>query len=162
MRTLVVIRHAKSEWAGNPPDLERPVATRGLLQGTEAGAWIATHMRPLDLAVVSPARRAQQTWALVAAELDPQPPMVTEDRIYSMHGLMTVVRGLPADARRVALIGHEPSVSDLVSELTGHWVEMKTSAVAVIEIKGLWADARKGRLVAHGRPPGRLAEPGRI
>lgn len=154
MRTLVVIRHAKSEWEGNPPDLERPLATRGLLQATEAGAWIARHLPPLDLVVVSPARRAQQTWALAAAELATAPPVVTVEEVYAADSLLGVVRSLPADAKQVALVGHEPSVSDLVGELTGEWVDMKTSAIAVVEVKGEWADARRGRLVAHGRPPG--------
>lgn len=153
MRTLVVIRHAKSEWEGNPPDLERPLATRGLLQATEAGAWIARHLLSLDLVVVSPARRAQQTWALAAAELSTTPPVVTVEEVYAADSLLGVVRSLPADAERVALVGHEPSVSDLVGELTGEWVDMKTSAIAVVEVKGEWADARRGRLVAHGRPP---------
>lgn len=154
MRTLVVIRHAKSDWTGDPPDLERPLATRGLRQATEAGAWVATHLRPLDLAVLSPARRAQQTWSLVAAELSPTPPTLTVDEVYDERDLRPIVLALPAKAHRVALVGHDPSVSHLVHSLTGKQVEMKTSALAVIEIDGPWARARTGRLAAHGRPPG--------
>ncbi|MDY7556428.1 SixA phosphatase family protein [Cryobacterium sp. 10C3] len=53
-RTLILLRHAKSDWSGEVSDLERPLAERGLRQAPLAGAWLARNIGHIDLAVVSP------------------------------------------------------------------------------------------------------------
>lgn len=157
MRTLVVVRHAKSAWDTDEPDRRRPLANRGKRQAPESGAWLATHLDQFDLAVVSPATRARATWDLIAAELATPPPVRVDEDVYAAWagGLLDVVRALPADAATVALVGHNPGVEDLVAELTATDVRMPTSALAVISWEGRWADAgdAEGRLRAHGRPP---------
>ena len=159
MRTLVVLRHAKSDWPGDLLDRDRPLAKRGRRQAPEAGAWLAAHLPPLDLAVISPAVRVRQTWQLIAAELgDREPPMRLEERVYASWGgeLVAVVRELPDHAHAAVLIGHNPGVEELVGELTGTWVEMKTAAIAVLRWEGHWSVAGRApaQLVTHGRPPG--------
>ena len=57
--TLVVIRHAKSDWDVDAADRDRPLAKRGRRQAPYAGRWIAEQGIVLDLAVVSPAARAR-------------------------------------------------------------------------------------------------------
>lgn len=158
MRTLVVMRHAKSAWPGDVVDRERPLARRGRRQAPEAGGWIAAHLPLLDLAVVSTAGRAVETWQLIAGQLgDGEPPVRLEERIYQGwdHGLLAVVRELPDDARAVVLVGHNPGVEELVERLTAAPVQMTTSAIAVVRWEGHWDDAGRARaeLVAHGRPP---------
>lgn len=155
-RTLVLIRHAKSDWSGDEPDHERPLAKRGKRQAPEAGAWIAANLR-LDLAVVSPAARAHATWRLVAGELDEQPDVVFDERVYaaSSRALLTIIRELPDSATTVALVGHNPGLEDLVTLLTGEWQPMPTSAIAVIDLEGSWAGAGDGAVLrVAGRPPG--------
>jgi phosphohistidine phosphatase len=153
-RTLVLLRHAKSDWSHGLPDRERPLAPRGRRQAPEAGRWIRDHLSPLDLAVVSPAARARSTWELVAAELEDVATRL-DDRVYaaSADELLEVVRELPAGARTVALVGHNPGLEDLVELLTGEWVAMPTSAVAVLELAGDWAGAGGATLTWSGRPP---------
>src|SRR6478735_578713 len=63
-RTLVLLRHAKSDWSTGEPDPRRPLAGRGRRQAPEAGRWLAANLDAIDLAVVSPATRARQTWEL--------------------------------------------------------------------------------------------------
>ncbi|HET7735819.1 MAG TPA: histidine phosphatase family protein [Nocardioidaceae bacterium] len=155
-RTLVLIRHAKSDWSGDEPDHERPLAKRGERQAPEAGAWIAANLE-LDLAVVSTAARAHATWRLVAAQLDRQPAVAFDDRVYaaSSRTLLEIVRELPDTATTVAMVGHNPGLEGLVTLLTGQWQPMPTSAVAVIDLEGRWADAGAGAsLRTAGRPPG--------
>ena len=155
-RTLVLIRHAKSDWSGDEDDYDRPLAKRGRRQAPESGAWIAANLS-LDLAVVSPAARAQLTWELVAAELDEQPEVRLDERVYAAWGreLLAVVRELPDSATTVALVGHNPGLEDLLAELIGEWVPMPTAAVAVVDLDGPWSSAGPGAaLRAAGRPPG--------
>ncbi len=154
MRTLIVVRHGKSDWAGDEPDLERPLARRGHRQMPESAAWVAAHHPVVDLAVVSPATRAQQTWEYVAEALGSSAPATTTDeRVYAAYGraLVGLVRALPPAATTVALVGHNPGLEELVSDLTGASVEMPTSAVAVVEFDGGWDGT--ARLTTHGRPP---------
>jgi phosphohistidine phosphatase len=155
--TLIVLRHAKSDWAGNESDVRRPLAKRGQRQAPEAGRWLADHAGPIDLAVVSPAARARSTWELAAAELAEPPETREDERVYaaSGRGLLDVVRGIDERHATVVLVGHNPGVEDLVAELTGAWVSMVTSALAVVDLPGAWADVAPGAgtLRASGRPP---------
>jgi phosphohistidine phosphatase len=156
-RTLILLRHAKSDWSGDEPDRLRPLATRGRRQAPDAGRWLAAHIDSIDLAVVSPARRARDTWDLVAAELDTPPGTRIDDRMYgaSGQGLLSIVRDLSDDIDTAVLVGHNPGIEDLASFLLGEMSRMKTSALAVITIAGSWSTAghHSATLRASGRPP---------
>lgn len=156
-RTLIVMRHGKSDWSGSPADRDRPLGRRGRRQVPEAGAWLAEHVGTVDVAVVSPAERTRATWALVAAELGDPPEASFDERMYAGTDgvLLSVVRGLPEQATTAILVGHNPDVEDLVEALTGDWVSLPTSALAVLDIAGPWAEVGSGTAVlrASGRPP---------
>lgn len=156
-RTLILLRHAKSDWSGGAADVARPLAKRGRRQAPEAGRWLAANVDRIDLAVVSPAIRARSTWDLVAAELDVRPRTRVDDRVYaaSDRELLTVVRELPDEVATVVLVGHNPGLEDLASTLTGEWTPMPTSALAVITVPGPWPTAGRRRAVLRtsGRPP---------
>jgi phosphohistidine phosphatase len=156
-RTLVLLRHAKSDWSGMEADIRRPLAARGRRQAPQAGRWLDAHVDAIDLALLSPATRARQTWDLVAAELHRPPPTRVDDRVYaaSERELLAVVRGLPDDSGTVVLVGHNPGIEDLASMITGQPTAMPTSALAVIAWPGSWSTAgdQPARLRASGRPP---------
>lgn len=157
MHTLVLVRHAKSDWSALAADRDRPLAPRGRRQAPETGTWLAAHGPRSELAVVSPARRARETWELVAAQLDGPPREVIEPAAYTFDGdeLLAVVRELPEDVSVVTLVGHNPAMEELVEALTGRGVRMPTSALAVVELDA-WSDAGDGgaRLSVAGRPDG--------
>ena len=156
-RTLVLLRHAKSDWTHDVADGDRPLAKRGLRQAPEAGRWLDAHLNPIDLAVVSPDRRTRSTWELVASELRTAPEVRVDDRLYaaSARELLGVVRELSDGLATVVLVGHNPGLEDLVAELVGTWTPMPTSAIAVLELRGSWTAAGHGtaRLRTSGRPP---------
>ncbi len=157
MGTLILLRHGKSDWSGGEPDRLRPLARRGRRQVPEAGRWLADNVGAIDLAVVSPAERTRETWRLAAAELAVLPPVREDDRVYAgtARTLLGVLRELPHEAETVVLIGHNPGVEDLVASLTGRWVPMPTSALALIDLPGPWSAAGNtaAELRAQGRPP---------
>ena len=68
---LLLLRHAKSSWKDTQlSDVERPLSGRGLKAAKAMGRTIAAKgLRP-DLVLVSPARRAAQTWEIAAAAAD--------------------------------------------------------------------------------------------
>lgn len=158
-RRLVVVRHAKSAWPDDVPDPDRPLNARGRRDAPAAGRWVRDRVGRLDAVVCSPATRTRQTWRLIAAELDAPPSPVVDDRVYaaSVETLLEVVGELPDDVGAALLLGHNPGVAELVAVLTGEEPEMKTSAVAVVELGGRsWADVAPGggRLAAHATPRG--------
>ena len=156
-RTLILLRHAKSDWSGDEADIDRPLNKRGRRQAPEAGRWLNSNVGTIDRAIVSPAYRARTTWDLVSAQLEATPPMQIDDRVYAATGseLGTLIQELPDDLRTVVLVGHNPAIEDLASRLTGEPVPMPTSAIAVLGLAGPWATAGQApaALRASGRPP---------
>ncbi|HZZ50863.1 MAG TPA: histidine phosphatase family protein [Pseudonocardia sp.] len=145
-RRLVLLRHAKSDWPDGVPDHLRSLADRGRREGPAAGRWLNEHIEKIDLVLCSPARRARETWALVADELDPVPDSRVEDRLYpgSPTNLIAVLRELPDETGTVVLIAHNPGLEDLVAELAGTECVLKTSSIAVVSGSVGWADLAPG------------------
>jgi phosphohistidine phosphatase len=121
MRRLMLLRHGKSEWPDGVKDLDRPLAQRG----REAVPRVAQHMADEhllpDLILVSPARRARETWELVAPKLG-EAPARSEPRIYESppEHLLKVVREIAPEVRALLLVGHNPGMEELAKLLIGH------------------------------------------
>ena len=142
-RQLVILRHAKSDWRAGVPDRQRPLGGRGRRDAPAVGRWLRDHVGRLDAVVCSPAERARQTWALVAAELGDPPAARFDDHVYGAPPatLLAVVRELPDAAGTALLVGHNPGVQEFVALLSRQQRDMKTSSVAVLTWTGGWADA---------------------
>ncbi|SRR6266496_2365454 len=148
-RTLVVVRHAKSDWQHDLPDEDRPLAPRGRREAPLIGPWVADNAGKLDVVICSTAVRTRQTLALSG-----MPGKVRYDeRVYaaSYQDLMSVLDELGDNVATAALVGHNPGLSDLVRMLSGEPVELKTSSVAVLTWRGGWPDiwSRRASLVSH-------------
>src|SRR5262245_44230576 len=149
-RTLVVIRHAKSDWQHDLVDDERPLAPRGRREAPLIGPWVMTHVGKLDLVICSTAVRARQTLSLSGLAAG---STRHDERVYAAgyQDLMSVLDEVPDEVASVALVGHNPGLSDLVRMLTNEPVELKTAALAVLSWPGGWPDvwSRRASLVSH-------------
>jgi phosphohistidine phosphatase len=119
MLRLMLLRHAKTERAApGGRDRNRRLMKRGRADAPAVGAYMAHHGLVPDLALVSPAARAQETWALVAAGFGKTPGMVTEDRIYpgSPQKLLDLIAE-PRKARKLLIVGHNPSLQEFALQL---------------------------------------------
>lgn len=143
VRTLAVLRHAKSAWPEGMDDADRPLTNRGRRDAPVAGTWLREHVPGIDVVVCSPALRTMQTWHLVAGQLDTKPVFRAEPRIYaaSVRDLLSVVHDLPEEATTALLIGHNPGVTELVWELSRAEFGLKTAAIAVLRGEGEWLAA---------------------
>src|SRR4029077_2301785 len=84
MRRLMLLRHAKTERAeGGERDRDRKLTKRGRDDAAVIGAYMARHGFIPDLALVSPAKRAEETWALLASAFAKTPRLVNDERIYN-------------------------------------------------------------------------------
>jgi phosphohistidine phosphatase len=120
IRTLVLLRHAKSAWPDDVPDHERPLAPRGLRDAPAAGRWPRDAGYVPDQVLCSTARRARQTWELAELAFGDSPPAVFEHHLYgaSAAGLLDVIRYAPPAARAIVVVGHDPAIRDLALALT--------------------------------------------
>src|ERR1700761_9485017 len=112
MRRLMLLRHAKTErTAPSGRDFDRKLMLRGHADAPIIGAYMARHGFVPELACVSPATRAQETWALVAPYIVKEPRMLTDPRIYNatVENLADVAREAGA-ARSLLLVGHNPGL----------------------------------------------------
>jgi phosphohistidine phosphatase len=149
-RTLVVVRHAKSDWQHDLIDEDRPLAARGRREAPLIGPWVSTHVGDVDLAICSTAVRTRETLALSGLTAG---QVRYDERVYAAthQELMSVVDEVSEEVATTVLVGHNPGLSDLVRMLTNEPVELKTSAVAVLTWQGGWPDvwARSANLVSH-------------
>jgi phosphohistidine phosphatase len=166
-RTLLVVRHAKSDRGAAGSDHDRPLNGRGRRDAPALGRWLAEHAPAIDVVLCSSAARAQQTWRLAAAELTGPPPPDVRPSLYlaGRDSVLTQLRDVEPDARVVVLVGHEPTQSALTSYLVGaaepaaaqlFQAGFTTSAVAVLRLPGAWAALapRTCRLIDFAVPRG--------
>ena len=119
MRRLMLLRHAKTERAEpGERDRDRKLTKRGRADAPTLGAYMAHHDLVPDLALVSPAARAEETWDLIADALTKPPRKETDDRIYnaSPNKLLQVVAE-PRGAKKLLLVGHNPSLHEFALQL---------------------------------------------
>src|SRR3954465_2963655 len=121
MLRLMLFRHAKSAYPAGVEDHERPLAERGRKAAPAIGRYMADQELVPDLAVVSTARRAQETWALAAQALGTEVPRRDERRIYEAGpaAILDVTRQTPSRVGTLLLVGHNPGFQELALALIG-------------------------------------------
>ena len=137
MKTLLILRHAKSSW--NYPELsdyERPLNRRGKRDAPRMGAHLRQEGLIPDRILTSSAKRARKTASRVAKACGYTGKVEKLDAFYdSVAGVYyEVLQALPDKYQRVMVVGHNPTMEQLVSHLTGHIERMPTAALAHIEI----------------------------
>ena len=134
MKTLFLVRHAKSSW-DNPalPDEERPLNGRGKRNAPAMGKRLAERGVKADLILSSPARRALATAKLIAKGIDyNRANIVVDDRLYpgTAAALFKLIHGLDERLDRVMIIGHDPALTQAARRLSPSIIRMPTCAVA--------------------------------
>ena len=134
MKTLFLIRHAKSSWDDPAvPDQERPLNDRGRRDAPMMGERLAKRDVKPDLILSSPALRALTTAEIIAKKLDyKRKDIVVDDRLYAVgvDDLLAVIHELRDKLKRVMLFGHNPELAELAHRLSGEITELPTCAVA--------------------------------
>jgi phosphohistidine phosphatase len=119
MRRLILLRHAKTERvAPGERDRDRKLTKRGRADASAIGAYMARHGLVPDVALVSPAKRTQETWALLAPAFAKAPKLINEERIYNAdtEALIEVI-GAARGAHCLIVVGHNPGLHDVAVQL---------------------------------------------
>lgn len=119
MKRLLLLRHAKSAWPEGVADHDRPLAARGRRDAPRMGAYLASAGLQPDFALVSSARRTQETWALVAPALHGSCPFLTVPSIYEAEppAILAAIRNAPEASETLLVIGHNPGFENLAALL---------------------------------------------
>lgn len=134
MKTLFLIRHAKSSWDNAAlPDKDRPLSDRGKRDAPKMGKRLAKRDVKPDLILSSPAMRALTTAEIIAKRLDYKlKEIVVDDRLYAGEAddLLKLIHELGDTLKRVMLFGHNPELTELAHRLSSEITHMPTCAVA--------------------------------
>ncbi|MHB8208530.1 SixA phosphatase family protein [Mucilaginibacter sp.] len=134
MKKLLLIRHAKAEHENKYSDFERPLTEKGIADATIMAQRLAAEdIKPL-LIIASPALRTHTTANIFSEHLLSH-DVETDKKIYdaSEYTLLHIINNLPEDSDFVALVGHNPGISQILYYLTGKIKDVPTCAVALIE-----------------------------
>jgi phosphohistidine phosphatase len=160
MKTLLVLRHAKSSW--DDPSLgdhERPLNARGRRDAPRMGALLRTTRLSPDVIISSDAVRAHTTAMAVAEASGYSRDVVTEPLLYlaSPRDMIAVLQSIPnPDANTVMIVGHNPGLEELVELLTDESHDLPTAALVQLAVPiTTWRDLTtetRATLVALWRP----------
>jgi len=144
---LWLLRHGEAVPHDSKPDADRELTARGERQGAAAGAGLARLGVEFAAVYTSPKVRAVETARLAceALNVDPEEEDVLGDGFEREDALELLGRH-GADAR-VLVVGHEPSFSQVVHDLTGARIDFKKGGVVAIRVEG-----GRGELIVVLRP----------
>lgn len=147
MHRLMLMRHGKSDWeASYGADHDRPLAARGERSARAMGELLRSMGEVPDLVVSSTALRAEATAELARLAGGWDCPLQLDGGLYGSgpNEVLAVAARCGGSAQRLMLVGHEPTWSMLLQQLTGARAPMKTGSVAAIDLLGPGWDGRDG------------------
>lgn len=146
MKTLFVLRHAKSSWNdANLSDFERPLNRRGRETAPFMGDLIQNKNLVPEVIICSPAERAKETAMLVKKSAGFDVEIEFNERIYesSTHNLLYIIGKINDDFDSAMIVGHNPGFEGIVETLCGNYERMPTATLAVIDLNcESWNDVK--------------------
>lgn len=159
MKTLLLLRHAKSSW--KYPDLadhDRPLNKRGKQTAPRIGQLLKDENLLPDLILSSSAARAQTTARKVAQASGYAGVIQASRELYEAEPAtyLSLLRAVPGDYARILVIGHNPDLEIVLEQLTDEAETLPTAALAQVELAiNQWQELTEdteGKLVRVWRP----------
>lgn len=138
MKTVILVRHAKSSWADEGlSDMERPLNERGKKDAPEMAKRLKKKISKIDLFLSSNARRAKKTAKYFAEEFGVDKNAIQiEARLYNdmTSDYEEVIRSIDDKHQTVAIFAHSPAITDYANTLTHvHTDNIPTTGVFVVQ-----------------------------
>ncbi len=137
MKTLFLVRHAKSDWNDVEfNDFERPLNHRGLRNAPLMAQRLKLLNVPVELIISSPAKRALHTSQIFAQFLDyPLQKIKIVPELYGADAkrFLKTITGLPSEINTAIIFGHNPTITDMVEYLADYKIDkLPTTGIAMI------------------------------
>ena len=147
MKTLILMRHAKSDWSEpGQRDKDRTLNDRGRRAAPMMGEWLRAQGHVPEVALVSSAERTRETWALMAFAADVQ----FDDGLYLAEAddYLSAIQAAP-ECGCLMVLGHNPGMETAMGLMTdGAGISAPTAAVGVYTLPiRIWQDVRFGSAV---------------
>ncbi|MCS6821522.1 MAG: histidine phosphatase family protein [Microscillaceae bacterium] len=160
MKYLLVIRHAKAkDIEPFQADFDRPLKKTGISEALEIGKALKDSRILVEKFYVSPAKRTTETAKVIADVLDiSKEHIIFQPTIYAAHlnHLLELIHNIPNDISRVALIGHNPAISELVNYfIPSRYATLATCETVLLELSiDDWQQIHEGiaKIVWNRRP----------
>ena len=127
MKTLFLMRHAKSSWKDNSlDDIERPLNARGEKDAPKMAEILKKKNVEVEAVFTSPALRAAETAKIIWRGLNlSEDKFVTKEEIYAagVKELLQVVKNFPAKFNSIIMFGHNPGLTNLQNVLTEKYID---------------------------------------
>jgi phosphohistidine phosphatase len=150
MKTLILIRHAKSSWDNfDLSDFDRPLNNRGLRDAPRMGKRLKEKDLAPELVISSPANRALTTCTIISETIGFPTERIQKDKaIYHADEdqLLSIVQNLPDFADQVMLYGHNPGFTDFANHLTkSHIDNIPTCGIVACQLNiTTWKEVKWG------------------
>lgn len=138
MKTLILVRHAKSDWSeGNTSDMERPLNERGKKDAPEMAKRLKKKGLKIDAFISSPAKRAFRTARYFADAFDVKKEDIQVEN--TLYGAMPsqfeqVVSSLKDKEDTVVFFSHNPGITEFANTLCNvHTDNMPTSSIFAVQ-----------------------------
>lgn len=121
MKTLVLLRHAKSSWELPLDDLDRPLKPKGIDRIKRVSKEDRSIFNKTDLVITSPAIRALHTAVILVKEIDLEFNKVIINKdlyTFSSKSLEIVLRTIPDKFDYVIFVGHNPAFTEIINKMT--------------------------------------------
>lgn len=148
MRTLVLMRHAKSDYPEGVTDHQRPLAARGIREAALAGEWLRANAPAIETVLCSSAVRTRQTLERTGIGA----PATYLDELYgaSPGAVVSAINEVGDHVSTLLVVGHEPTTSEVALGLAGPGsdrdaadgiaTKFPTSALAVLRVPRRWSE----------------------
>ena len=137
MKTVLLLRHAKSSWS-NPSlaDINRPLNKRGKRDAPRIGEFLYRQDLIPDTILCSPALRARKTAKAIAEESGYPGEIEIYDDFYpgDPDSFIEVLSTLPDRIASALIVAHNPGLEEFLYTLSGESARMPTSALAEISL----------------------------
>lgn len=149
-KQLYIIRHAKSDWAFQVSDFDRPLNERGFENAPKMAERISSPQLMPEFLISSPAKRALTTAQIFADIFNyPNRMIATETKLYeaNVSEILAVINNLDDDFQRIALFAHNPGLSEIVSYLTQNdYINLPTCSIVQLDFPHAdhWAEISQG------------------
>ncbi|GGX03718.1 SixA phosphatase family protein [Aquimarina muelleri] len=150
MKTLYIIRHAKSSWGFDLPDDKRPLNERGERDAELIGKELKTLVKPVDRILCSPAERAYNTAKIISYQLNiSEDIFVLEPDLYDFEGskVINVIKNCTDTIQTLMIFGHNHAFTSVANLLGNTYIDnLPTSGVVAIEFETeKWKDINVGK-----------------
>lgn len=134
MKTLILVRHAKSDWPEDTDDFNRPLADRGMHDAEKMSAYLKQNNVAIEKFVSSPALRALSTCNIFDKAY--QIGVETNSKLYNANesNFESVIHDLKDEVNSVAMFSHNNGISNFANMMSEEIFAFPTCGVAGFQV----------------------------